>query len=168
MTRFTKEPALKRRFDAALIRLDLLTPTAPVGIGQLPLEEKERLLLVALLLPLLQEGAPAQPETEAGYDFWEAVDLGASRTSRRRSKSCKPPVSCTTSGAFAPLRKPQNPTSDPNEEIFLRSCDELKVYWQMQERLRSGGYLTADQRPGRGAKQTDYEVGRGRQAGRGD
>ena len=46
-------------------------------------------------------------------------------------------------GRIAPLRKPQNPTSHPNEEIFLRSCDELKVYWQMQERLRSGGYLTA-------------------------
>jgi len=44
---------------------------------------------------------------------------------------------------FARLRKAQNPLSDPTEEIFLRSCDELRVAWLVREKLRASGYLDA-------------------------
>src|SRR5262249_17895488 len=39
------------------------------------------------------------------------------------------------------LYKAQNPTSDPFEDIFLRACDDLKSYWELQKKLDAGGYL---------------------------
>jgi len=37
-------------------------------------------------------------------------------------------------------RQGLNPLSDPREDIFLHSCDQLLAYWTVQARLHSGGY----------------------------
>jgi tetratricopeptide (TPR) repeat protein len=149
---FAAEPALKRRFDVALIRLGLQTAGKPAGIGRLPADEQERLLLVALLLPMLQEPVPptTKPESqEAGYDFWEAVALARDRKFADALKKLDSARNLHDKRRFAQLRKSQNPMSDPNEDIFIRACDELRGYWQLQERLRAGGYLQAADEPGK-------------------
>jgi len=94
-TLFAVDPVLKHRFDAARIRLELRTPAKPAGVGQLPLDEKERQILIARLLALVQAGeAPAKPDTaEAGYDFWDAVDLARKQNFAEAEETAKRPRS---------------------------------------------------------------------------
>ncbi len=143
-SQFAADPVLKRRFDAARIRLDLQTAN-PGGVGQLPADERERVVLVTLLLHMLQgDPIPVSPKadaTEAGYDFWEAVELARKQNFAEALKKLQSARDLHDKRRFAQLRKSQNPTSDPTEEIFLRTCDELKIYWTMQARLRDGKYL---------------------------
>ena len=35
----------------------------------------------------------------------------------------------------------QGEQSDRTEQIFSKTCDELKVYWQLQDKLKAGNYL---------------------------
>ncbi len=150
---FMADPVLKRRFDAAKTRLGLLTPTVPGGVGQLLPDERERQVLLALLLPLLQAeppkpgpGQPGAAETpEAGYDFWDAVALARSQNFAEAIKKIDSASALHDKRRFEQLRKSQNPLSDPNEDIFLRVCAELKFHWQVQEWLLSQGTkLVAD------------------------
>src|SRR5262249_36903599 len=90
--------------------------------------------------------APAEPE-EAGFDFWQAADLARKQKYEEAIAVLEKAKEQHRQRRILRLRKPQNPVSDPNEEIFLRACDELKLAWQIQDRLRKGGYLNlADQR----------------------
>src|SRR5207302_1836102 len=39
-----------------------------------------------------------------------------------------------------------NPDSDPREEIFLHSCDQMLAWWDLQAKLQSAGFTS--QSPG--------------------
>ncbi|HEY7329510.1 MAG TPA: hypothetical protein VH592_17865 [Gemmataceae bacterium] len=102
--------------------------------------------------PPPQPGQQAQPPAaadnkEAGFEFWDAVkqahagNFADAIGTLDRAKKLHDQV------RFTRLRKAQNPLSDPGEDIFLRCCDELKMYWQLEKELRDGGYLTDKNTP---------------------
>jgi hypothetical protein len=133
---FKEDQARKRQVDAAIKRLPLQVSAGPMRGGAVAL---------ALLLIALQQPEEPAPPPEAGFDFWEAVSLARQQKYAEAAQALDKARTQHDRRRFIFLRKPQNPDSDPREEIFLRSCDELKAYWQLQDRLRERGYLTAAQ-----------------------
>src|SRR5262249_47727286 len=81
-----------------------------------------------------------------GFKFWEAVKAARGQNYADALKALDAARTLHDKLRFAQLRRAQNPVSDPTEEIFLRACDELKTYWAVQEKLKSSGYLTAQQK----------------------
>ena len=148
---YKDDPKLARMFDAALHRLSSRSPAAP-GVGRLfdpqrPLEEQA--FVLAMLLCLQPPTPPADDsEDEAGFKFWAAVNALKNAKTPEEIKAARDLLQAARTlhdkRRFAQLRKSQNPLSDPTEEIFLRACDQLNAYWLLQEKLRGGGYLTAD------------------------
>src|SRR5262249_29519096 len=95
------------------------------------------------LIALQAEGAGGDKpsDVEAGSYFWKAAKLARQQKYAEALPLLEKARAAHDDRRFARLRKSQNPASDPTEEIFLRACDELRMFWQLQERLRSGGYL---------------------------
>jgi hypothetical protein len=149
---FPNDPVQKRRFQAALDRLELKEAVgAAAGAMLWPQRNglEDRVAVLALLLVGLQQApapapgqAPAAEEDEAGYDFWQAAKLARQRKFADAVTALDKARSIHDQRRFTRLRKAQNPLSDPTEDIFLRCCDELKAYWQLEAGLREGGYLT--------------------------
>jgi tetratricopeptide (TPR) repeat protein len=147
---FAADPVQKQRFETAINRLDARTPPAappPAGETQSRnIDWREALVLavVSLQQPPDQPKPgeqPVVPEKEPGDEFWHAVKLAQQQKFAEAIKSLEAARKLHDTHRFSRLRKAQNPLSDPTEEIFLRSCDDLAVLWKLQERLRSGGYL---------------------------
>lgn len=141
--RFKDDPAQVRRFQAALDRLD--ARAAAGGQAALPAPHDDlaaEARVLALVLTGLQ-GQPQQPaaDDEAGFAFWSAMKLAQKGDYAAAVKALDTARQVHDRNRFARLRKAQNPISDPTEEIFLKACDELKVYWQIRDRLRAGKYL---------------------------
>ncbi|MBV9125748.1 MAG: hypothetical protein JO112_20555, partial [Planctomycetes bacterium] len=94
--------------------------------------------------------APGNPATEeAGFEFWRAMKLAAQHNYAEAIRALDAAEKIHQQRRFLHLGKPQNPNSDPTEEIFLRSADQLRAYWQMQQQLQplqqqlqQSGYLT--------------------------
>lgn len=84
---------------------------------------------------------------EAGFEFWQAAKLAHEGKYSDAVAALDRARKLHDERRFSRLRKAQNPLSDPAEDIFLRCCDELKAYWQMENRLREGGYLTDKNTP---------------------
>ncbi len=147
-----KDAGQKRRFQAALDRLDAKEAIGAAGVLLLPdpAGAENRVVLLALLLIGLQQAPPAPQgqapaageDDEAGYDFWQAAKLARQRKFVDAVRALDKARSIHDQRRFTRLRKAQNPLSDPTEDIFLRCCDELKAYWQLEASLRDGGYLT--------------------------
>jgi tetratricopeptide (TPR) repeat protein len=157
-------PAQKRRFQAALDRVDLKATEKAPGAARAPMQERERIALLALLLislqqqPVQQQQPPdqaqppgqqppqaGQPQTEgeeAGFEFWSAAKLARQGQFAEAVRALDKARALHQERRFSRLRKAQNPLSDPTEDIFLRCCDELKASWKMQDHLSDGGYLT--------------------------
>jgi hypothetical protein len=163
---FKDKPRERRIFEAALNRLDLRAGDKSVGLA-LPADEAGLLALavVALLVPQPPApagGADAAEADEAGFEFWQAAKLARSGKYGEAVQALNAARKLHDRGRFARLRKAQNPLSDPTEEIFLRACDELKAYWQLEERLRAGGYLASGRDP---VKAVDALVAKAKEAG---
>jgi tetratricopeptide (TPR) repeat protein len=159
------DPKQKQRFQAAIDRVEVLMSGGPGGEARLPLPTKaeDRAVLLALLLVSLQQPqpqpqpqpgqqppapAPAQEDAkEAGFEFWQAGKLAREGKFGDAIRAIDRARTLHDQRRFTRLRKAQNPLSDPAEDIFLRCCDELKVYWQLENRLRDGGYLTDKNTP---------------------
>jgi hypothetical protein len=131
----------KLRFNAALQRLELREGDRPAGAARGPdVSEALLLALIALQAPA-PAAAPAADADEAGFGFWEAARLAQDQKYAEAVQLLDKARAAHDQRRFTRLRKAQNPLSDPTEEIFLHSADELKAYWQLQDKLRSGGYL---------------------------
>jgi hypothetical protein len=124
----------RRVFDAALARLDTLTGQGPKDRAA----HADPQLGLALSMLLIQAGA-AEPE-EAGFDYWQAMQLARKRDYAGARDALKRAKAAHDERRAVSLRRGLNPMSDPREDIFLHSCDQLLVYWEMQSRLHSGGY----------------------------
>jgi tetratricopeptide (TPR) repeat protein len=146
LERFKDDPQSRQVFQTALDRLDALveekadTPAADkTGAMRFRMEVDRA---EALLLLLVQaEPASAGQAQEAGNFFWLATKLAREQKYEQALEMLKKARDTHDARRFERLRRSQNPTSDPNEDIFLRACDELKVYWQMRQSLQKGGYL---------------------------
>jgi hypothetical protein len=137
-TRFKGKPEA-RMFEAALDRLETHEVKAPDANTRLPALRGEALLMAVVLLADPQPMADAGPE-EAGFDFWKAVKLAKGQKYDDALKALAEAKKNHDLRRKLNPNKAQNPTSDPDEEIFLRTCDELKAYWTMKDLLKKGGY----------------------------
>jgi hypothetical protein len=149
---FKANPDQKLLFEAALYRMKAMSPQAPpAGGAWLPPEwRNDSLALAALVLFALQqpmgEKSPVPAEQpasapEAGFDFWKAVDLAREQKYAEAVAALDKARAAHDQLRFTRLKKAQNPRSDPIEDIFIKSCDELKAYWQAEAKLKQGGYL---------------------------
>jgi tetratricopeptide (TPR) repeat protein len=78
---------------------------------------------------------------EAGTYFWRAVRLAKDGKYDQAVDFLRKAKATHEQRRFTRLMKSQNPTSDPMEEIFMRSCDELQTAWQLRGILQNAGYL---------------------------
>jgi len=133
-----------KRFKAALKRVEQRPADAPARGAWLDRRE-EQLLMAALLATLLQPPAnppadDAGPE-EAGFDFWEAYNHAGKQEYVKAIEKLDSAIKQHELRRLVRLRRPQNPLSDPTEEIFLRSCKQLRLLWNLQGMLRGGNYI---------------------------
>lgn len=150
-----------KRFQAGLLRLEATKESAPAdrgawrhdenrkGLPGRPLSAREEAMLAVLLIglqapnanqPANPPAAQAEPE-EAGLPFWEALKLAREQKYKEALQKLDEARQLHDQRRKLLPRKPQNPTSDPNELIFLQACAELESYWKVREQLRDGGYL---------------------------
>jgi tetratricopeptide (TPR) repeat protein len=213
---FKADPVQRRRFQAALERLQLRGAAGAAGAALLP--RPGGAALAALLAVALQQPEPPAPKDkpagrprpkriggvedkpgkgpapgpkdaddakkgppapgprpgsppagdtdEAGNDFWEAVGLARQQKYDQALKLLDRARAQHDKRRFLNLRRAQNPLSDPTEEIFLRSCDEMKAYWQIQERLQKGKYLEPGQDPVKVVDELAQKAAEGGSAGK--
>jgi tetratricopeptide (TPR) repeat protein len=144
------DPVQKERFQAALDRLDLPPAKVEARAPRLPgaprLRRAEMLVALLMLFQPPDKGKPkgAKGSPEAGFEFWRAVKLAREKKYDDALKALDVARARHGKRRFARLGKQQNPLSDPDEEIFLRACDELKSAWIIERRLRNPDYLTAE------------------------
>jgi tetratricopeptide (TPR) repeat protein len=138
---------LQQRFKDAIDRLDVLELTQPAR-GPAPMGAGAR-----APAPIEYYGVgidflagQAQPATppEAGPDFWRALkaalnlqfdgDTGALKLIDKAIDNHK-------ARRLTQIGKPQNPLSDPTEEIFVKAAEQLRVFWLLQQRLQKDDYL---------------------------
>jgi hypothetical protein len=138
-----KLPARKPQFDAAIQVMDLTTKVGRLAPGLEP--RALALLLVAFQPPVgeVSPGAAAALPSEAGLSFWRAVLAAKENKFGEAVKLLDKARADHDQRRYLLPRKPQNPTSDPSERIFLRACDLLKEHWLLQSRLSNPNYLAA-------------------------
>ena len=155
--KFKNDAAQEERFDAGINRV-----TAKTGGATSRAEPADDGALLALLLTGLQPTVPAKPApaepakpvapanapppvggepayTEAGSAFWVAVAKARAGKYDEAVAAIKEASQIHLKRRYSRLGKAQNPYSDPIEEIFLRSCEELKNYWELQKKLSTSG-----------------------------
>jgi tetratricopeptide (TPR) repeat protein len=139
MTEFPNE---KRLFQAALDHLDSREAEQSGALLPRAADELAEADHLALILTALQGDNPpaASDADEAGYLFWNAAKLAKEGKYADAIKALDEARALHDKKRFTRVRKAQNPSSDPDEEIFLKCCAELKSYWHMRELLNDGGY----------------------------
>jgi hypothetical protein len=162
--KLANDPGQKQRFESAILRVELKAAAkAAAGSADLPPRggRQDHATLAALVLIALQQSPAPQPEQqgqpgqqpaatenkEAGFDFWDAIKQARTGKFAEAVSAIDRARKLHDEMRFARLRKAQNPLSDPAEDIFLRCCDELKMYWELEKQLRDGGYLTDKNTP---------------------
>jgi hypothetical protein len=118
--------------------------------SRLPASEHDLALLMISLLPTGQPekaDEPAVRSEEAGPEFFKALKLAQQNNYDAALQALQKAKAIHDEQRFNRLRKAQNPLSDPTEEVFLRSCDELRTYWEMRSRLNKDGYLAKQRDP---------------------
>jgi tetratricopeptide (TPR) repeat protein len=165
------KPEDQALFQSALDRLDALSEGVPVAPEKAPEAAPFRsaarltpnpawldrsLLEASVLIGVVEwqqaagQGEQAPPDLkapEAGHSFWKAVKLANLHQYQEAATEIEKARVLHDGRRFQRLRKAQNPLSDPVEEIFLRTCDELVLYWNMLEKLEKSGYLNKDKQP---------------------
>jgi hypothetical protein len=132
-----KDPLQKRRFQAALNRLELREAAKAAWA---PNAAEALLLTMVALQAEAPAAAPATDGDEAGFGFWEAAKLAHDQKYAEAVQALDKARALHDQRRFSRLFKAQNPLSDPTEEVFLRCADEVKAYWQLEDQLHSGGY----------------------------
>ena len=106
------------------------------------LSDTETLELLALFLTA-QQGGTLPPDIakllktqpEAGSAFWEAVRLYSEGNFNAAVKKLQEARDQHAKVRFTRLKKAQNPLTDPTEEIFLKSVEDLAILWQIAQML---------------------------------
>ena len=126
-------------FQAALDRLDATDPAGNTTSLRLDPATAEQLATAAVVLFAL-EGQPALPPPadeppEAGPQFWKAVNAAAAGKYAEAITLIDAAKAAHTKRARALAGRGLNPLSDPLEQIFPRTCADLKAYWTLKQEL---------------------------------
>ncbi|MBP3959046.1 hypothetical protein J8F10_27700 [Gemmata sp. G18] len=136
-----KYPAYKSTFEALLDKLNALEAPSPSGASRrLEPADAERILFASTLL--LQD-APKNEEPEPGVFYWKAVNLAAGGKYTEAVDQIAKAKAAHAARAKASAGRGLNPLSDPLEQIFTRSCDELKAYWELRGSIYGNPALAA-------------------------
>ncbi len=148
----------KQRFLDGLNRLST-QPAAKAGdMGRAAPGLDPALLVLIFTGALADPPAPEPPaataDEEAGSKFWEAMNLarqGKFDMAGGAIEALDAAIDRHKGRRFAFLGKAQNPDSDPTEDIFLKSSEQLKAYWELRAKLNStmlplamGNHIDAD------------------------
>lgn len=95
--------------------------------------------------PRTAAGTTPRADEEAGSEFWKAVRLARAQKYDQAIAALRQARELHEQRRYARLNQSQNPVSDPTEQIFLRSCDEILKLWEIQDQLKAAGLPT---RPG--------------------
>ena len=152
--KFPKE----RLFATALQRLDVLADEAPGPGDRAPEENTGRNYRADFKKPVRNQreavqwfmarednvpmaANPNPNRLEAGDHFWEAVHFAKNGKYDEAVNFLDRALLVHKSQRFIRQNKNQNPRSDPAEEIFIKTCQELEMYWKLRKQLQSAGYL---------------------------
>jgi tetratricopeptide (TPR) repeat protein len=134
----------KMRFQAAIDCLETKVAERPGGNAEAPAASDALVeaRLLARMLTALQGDASAKEDEpdEAGYYFWSAAKLARTGQYAKAIEDLDKARALHDKQRYSRIRKAQNPESDPNEEIFLKSCTELKAYWEIAQVFKEKGY----------------------------
>ncbi len=125
-----KFPDYASTFEALIDKLNALDPAAAPGTSRrLDPADAERLLFaVALLLQDAGKGDDPEP----GVYYWKAVTLAGANKYKEAIEQIEKAKAAHLARAKAVAGRGLNPLSDPLEQIFTRSCDDLKAYWTLR------------------------------------
>jgi uncharacterized protein (DUF3084 family) len=138
-------PDRARLFNAARSRLDAMTNHRAKKQAAM-IDPQLGLALSLLLVQLPQDaGGPGEAD-EAGFDFWEAVRLARAGEYAAAREALQKARALHEQRRNLVLRG-QNPNSDPREEIFLHSCDQLLAWWDFETKLQVAGFKIEGQSP---------------------
>jgi tetratricopeptide (TPR) repeat protein len=136
-----KFPKAADVFQAALDRLAAMENDAG-RTSRLTRDEVEQLASAAVILVAINpvpeaQGtpAPAVEAPEAGAAFWKAVNAAAAGKYDDATKLITEAKAAHEKRAKALAGRGLNPLTDPLEQIFPRSCDDLKAYWELRRTL---------------------------------
>ncbi len=153
--RFKSVAFQKERFEAGINRVSPKTGGATSRAE--PADDGALLALLVTTLQAPDAANPAEPAkpvapvpapppaagepafTEAGSAFWLAAAKAREGKYDEALAAIKEASELHTKLRFTRLGKAQNPNSDPTEEIFLRSCEELKSSWELEKNLSTSG-----------------------------
>jgi hypothetical protein len=142
--RFKDDPAKRQRFQDALNRISAEMGRKPAGVSEAaPMLDPALFVLIVTGLdaapPAPQPPAAPAASEEAGSKFWEATKLAQDGKYDEALKALAAAIDRHKTRRFGALGKAQNPNSDPTEEIFLHSCQELEGYWKLRQNLQNTG-----------------------------
>jgi hypothetical protein len=133
-----KFAAQKAVFEGALARLEMTAPAGKAGAALWRDDDpRAQMANLALLLAAFQADQGAIDPNEAGFKFWQAAGAAKKQDYKAAVDALKEAVKQHEARRFKNMRKPQNPTSDPTEEIFLNAARDLELYWNMRDALKS-------------------------------
>lgn len=129
-------PSHTRLFKAACARLDALL-AAKDRAAAIPADPRLGLALMMTFVEMPVESGGAVEE--AGFAFWEAV-AAAQRGDFEAGKAAMLRAKAAHIQRRDQVLRGQNPLSDPREDIFLHSSDQLIAYWEVRSQLRAAGF----------------------------
>ncbi|MBY0459555.1 MAG: tetratricopeptide repeat protein, partial [Gemmataceae bacterium] len=136
-----KYPAYASTFDA---HLDRLSAAAGPGGTSRRLHPADAERLLAAVVFLVQDEPANKPEDpEPGVFFWKAVKLANAGAYAEAVKELEKAKEAHQKRAKAVAGRGLNPLSDPLEQIFTRSCDELKAAWELKAGLYGSPAIAA-------------------------
>jgi tetratricopeptide (TPR) repeat protein len=124
-------------FDSLLERLDA-AEKGPGTSFRAPLapEDAQRVLFAVTLL-LADEPAKGEDDPEPGLYYWKAVNQAAAGKYTEAVDLIGKAKAAHLKRAKALAGRGLNPLTDPLEQMFPRSCDELAAYWKLRGELYS-------------------------------
>lgn len=130
-------------FTALQVPLSAQSPGKTAKPPAPPAAEKPAPSKPAAARPAAADKSRATDE-EAGFEFWKATKLAQQGDYAQAIEALHKARDIHERRRFARLRQDQNPLSDPTEQIFLRSCDEMIQYWQLKQ---NGGAASLAKQP---------------------
>jgi hypothetical protein len=132
MAKFPKHAAV---FEALVDRLDAAKdPGTSFVAPRLTPEDARRLLFAATIL-LADDAPKAEDDPEPGLYYWKAVNQAAAGKYAAAVKLISEAKAAHVKRAKALAGRGLNPLTDPLEQMFPRSCDELAAYWKLRDEM---------------------------------
>ncbi|MCI0703453.1 MAG: tetratricopeptide repeat protein, partial [Planctomycetia bacterium] len=134
----TDFPEHKATFEAAIERLNALE-AAGTSMHIAPGDAERLLFAITILL----QDTPKGEETEPGVYYWKAVNLAAGKQFAEAIVQIGKAKTAHIKRAKAMAGRGLNPLSDPLEQIFPRTCNDLAAYWKLRSELYGNKVIAA-------------------------